>query len=841
MATSDELNRAATNLHRYILERDGCTITAFSFKEFKRENVIDGRIISENGKLKAFCRLFPKLFRWEDNQTAPGKGYVSAIPNGQDLPSSPPPLPSDLARERDRMKRILDRQDDENFDWGYNYLAHVSARLSGLRSTTSANYYDVIQKIRQLLSDKSEEFRRGIESETTILNCVVFKNSVYLDALCIFTLVCISDDALTMEMFNYLVRVAIPSGLLSVGGSILGVRNYPATPHTDTLRLISTLARYKRSNDDASTSATSDGADQSQPTTPITPSTEHCLAYAGPSPQTLQLPAVAPSNPRPFGELQYGLASVVVSVGKLDGLKDSLDGKFARLKMLVSRNSQLIIKSTAVGIFVFVQKPEYRIGSGGQAKVYIGGFIDNVDGAHSDADLDSDIVLDDELRELFDKRAQPVAIKRYNVSSDMEVHAFTSMKRNVAGIINYIDSFEIDDTFFIVQELGLISMEKALNEGGLLDDMDARLRIARAACLAVRELHEHKGGAILHRDIRLPNFLLTDQGLLKICDFGLSRVLPDNMTTLLMTSATPTNMWNLQPYEVQSSIRNAIAAADQRSTGEEVRGDNQAGIEGSTGSDIFMLGHVLYQIMLNRNALSNDQIMSRKEVDTREIASLFPGGELLASLIAAMMSHDRARRPTIQQVLEHPFFQSWEGNRSSVDALYRELYNANAPSKTEDFDLLCRILSPFEEKVNWSERFRSLPMTLKNNIKVPLQAPQVKDGTSLVPHPLPNLCLAVQWVRHFFTHYADPRTFDNIVVELTGVVGDKPTGLFLYVHDAVNWLLPMLWEARVVHMQQLKLRRDDLNRTLEEAKNVYATGVQEIQDQVIKIASVFRV
>lgn len=125
------------------------------------------------------------------------------------------------------------------------------------------------------------------------MNCVVYKNSVYLDALCIFTLVCTSDDTLTMKMFNYLVRVAIPSGLLSVGGSVLGVRNYPATPHTDALRLISTLARYKRSNDDASTSATSDGADQSQPTTPIATSTERCSAYPAPSPQTHQLPAVA--------------------------------------------------------------------------------------------------------------------------------------------------------------------------------------------------------------------------------------------------------------------------------------------------------------------------------------------------------------------------------------------------------------------------------------------------------------------------------------------------------------------------------------------------------------------
>lgn len=162
MATSDELNRAATNLHRYILERDG-KINAFSFKEFKSDHEFDGKIISENGKLKTFCRLFPNLFCWEDNQTAPGKGYVSAIPNSQYLPSSPPPLPSDLTRERDKTKKLLGRQDDENFDWGYNYLAHVSARLSGLRSTTSANKYDVIQEIRQLLSDKSEEFRRGIE------------------------------------------------------------------------------------------------------------------------------------------------------------------------------------------------------------------------------------------------------------------------------------------------------------------------------------------------------------------------------------------------------------------------------------------------------------------------------------------------------------------------------------------------------------------------------------------------------------------------------------------------------------------------------------------------------
>ena len=43
--------------------------------------------------------------------------------------------------------------------------------------------------------------------------------------------------------------------------------------------------------------------------------------------------------------------------------------------------------------------------------------------------------------------------------------------------------------------------------------------------MAIKELHQHESGVILHRNIELSNILIDDEGNFKLGDFGVVKVL----------------------------------------------------------------------------------------------------------------------------------------------------------------------------------------------------------------------------------------------------------------------------------------------------------------------------
>jgi serine/threonine protein kinase len=62
-----------------------------------------------------------------------------------------------------------------------------------------------------------------------------------------------------------------------------------------------------------------------------------------------------------------------------------------------------------------------------------------------------------------------------------------------------------------------------------LDEECARYML-RQACKGLRHCHRH---LIVHRDLKLENMLIDEEGVLKICDFGVSRALKEDLTELL--------------------------------------------------------------------------------------------------------------------------------------------------------------------------------------------------------------------------------------------------------------------------------------------------------------------
>eukprot|EP01031_Cornospumella_fuschlensis_P025841 gene25841-31209_t len=437
----------------------------------------------------------------------------------------------------------------QEFKWGYDILARHTMRLSGVLATSpnSVNYIVMRDIILSLLDEHPDEELREELSQVEI-HTFLFKNPAHCpEALCYFTLVHLCSTEITDSLFNYLVEEAIPNKRLRLGGVVVTIDyskgTCPWKPHQESINCIADMVKERRTQArkrlgatlpkpvSSSRLAPSPGKPETAPNPPVAAMANMSLSTPppgiSPPPPPPTAEDLADLIPAPHGHLEHGLASPVINPVRLMMLSQERYMLFEQLKMAVADVSSdksktaWFFETTEQGSFVCYKHSRFLLGSGSEAKVYLGGFLEGLHGSDER----------DVIRQHFTLFARPVAVKQYHTKeSQLDPSTVRILPRGMDGILTYLASFEAHDELYTVQELGLVSLsDRVISEA----TFDERLTMIRGACLAIRELHRRSGGAIVHRDIRMGNFMLTDNGRIKTCDFGISRVLPDAKKTLL--------------------------------------------------------------------------------------------------------------------------------------------------------------------------------------------------------------------------------------------------------------------------------------------------------------------
>ncbi|KAG1679537.1 hypothetical protein FOA52_011139 [Chlamydomonas sp. UWO 241] len=148
-------------------------------------------------------------------------------------------------------------------------------------------------------------------------------------------------------------------------------------------------------------------------------------------------------------------------------------------------------------------------------------------------------------------------------------------------------------------------------------------------CLGLKHVHDRK---ILHRDIKTQNVFMSAGGLLKLGDFGVSKVLGSTWALAVTAVGTP---YYLSPEICMNKKYNQK-------------------------SDVWSLGCVLYELTTLKHAFEAPNMRALIQKIVRGTYTPVPGARSkeLREVIAKCLTLDSARRPTVNDILQLPFVKA---------------------------------------------------------------------------------------------------------------------------------------------------------------------------------------
>lgn len=160
-------------------------------------------------------------------------------------------------------------------------------------------------------------------------------------------------------------------------------------------------------------------------------------------------------------------------------------------------------------------------------------------------------------------------------------------------------------------------------------------------------LHSHK---IVHRDMKLPNLLVTGDMRVKIADFGLATQLKTTTEKHMTMCGTP----NYMPPEVASRISHGLPA------------------------DVWSLGIIMYTLLVGRPPFDTDAVASTlQKVITSELMIPIHMSHEARDLLGRLLQKDQTKRMRLDEVMNHAFMTKHNQTITSTDSGLHTMSSSN--------------------------------------------------------------------------------------------------------------------------------------------------------------------